>query len=330
MSRDPGRLRSMLFLAAAGLLAVLAGLFTHRMLAAHKAELARQAAPAKTIEVVQATSDIAAGVRPDPASLRLVPVREGLLPPGSYLESLDALVEAVPSSPIRAGEIVHPERFAQQPALYGVESALTPGMRAISLSLDVDAAVGGLVRPGRYVDAVVTVQAEANGVPTDWYTETVIQSARVLAVANGGGETQTVHSPTPDGAAGGGGAPAARTASGGQVVVTLELSPDESERLSLAVRRGDVRLALRRGDDLSPVAQDSPLVARALVGLPAAPAAEAEARVTKVRARMTQAAEVAAPETFSAEVVEGARREVQQVGPDGVQVGGDAKRRAPR
>lgn len=333
MSADPGRLRSTLFLVAAGLLAALTGLFTHRMLAAHKAQLARQATPAKTVQVVQAVHDLAPGSAVDPSSLQLVEVREGLLQPGSYVGSLEELAGASPTSPVLAGELIHPQRFAVQPELYGVESALTPGMRAISLALDADAAVGGLVRPGRYVDAVVTVQAETEGVPTDWFTETVIQSARVLAVADASGSTWTVSSQTgaatdAGGPAGGAGAAAgaagAAPAAGrtgpsatGKVVVTLELSPDESERLALAARRGDVRLALRRADDLAPLTHDSPLVARALVGLQAAPAAEAEQRVSKVRARIRQQVEQpaeAGTEPFSAEVVEGPRREVQQLG----------------
>jgi pilus assembly protein CpaB len=111
----------------------------------------------------------------------------------------------------------------------GFMSAILPaGMRAVSTEISAETGAGGFILPNDYVDVLLTRQDEERFV-----SETILRNVRVLAI------DQTI-----------------QEKDGQRVVVgktaTLELSPRQSETLTLSRRRGSLSLALRSLADAKP------------------------------------------------------------------------------
>lgn len=114
-------------------------------------------------------------------------------------------------------------------------AALEPGMRAVSIEVDADTSVAGFVTPGDYVDVLVNyalkvrsnnpqaLQREA----VKAISETILSSIRVLAVDQS--------SDTIDGT----------KVSVGKTI-TLEVTPQQAEKLLTADSMGKIQLALRK------------------------------------------------------------------------------------
>ncbi len=125
--------------------------------------------------------------------------------------------------PISKGEFILPNRLAGEHAGSGLPSLIPPGMRAVSVRVNEVVSVAGFVTPGTRVDVLLTGTPGAGG---DEQTTTVLQNVLVLA----SGHTLE------------------RTATGeaqNTAVITLEVSPDDAQRLTLASSQGHIQLALR-------------------------------------------------------------------------------------
>jgi len=113
----------------------------------------------------------------------------------------------------------------------GVSAVVTQGMRAIAVAGDKVIGLGGFIQPGNYVDILVTVQDPQND--KLHYTKTVLENIRVLAtgiqVDNKGDKPAPVD------------------------VFTVEVTPEEAERLSLAAVQGKLHFALRNVTDRNKV-----------------------------------------------------------------------------
>lgn len=113
-------------------------------------------------------------------------------------------------------------------------ATLHPGMRAVSVAIDDVSGNAGLIEPGDYVDLLLTQQMSNR---TDEpalavSSETVVQHVRVLAVGS------VIQRPKADGSSADAGSNRART-------VTLEVSAQMAEVVSVAARLGSLSLALR-------------------------------------------------------------------------------------
>jgi pilus assembly protein CpaB len=124
--------------------------------------------------------------------------------------------------PISKGEFILPTRLAGENAGNSLPSLIPPGMRAVSVRVNEVVSVAGFVTPGTRVDVLLT------GTPGtgEQQTTTVLQNVAVLA----SGHTLE------------------RSASGdpqNTAVITLLVTPDDAERLTLASSEGHIQLALR-------------------------------------------------------------------------------------
>ena len=111
-------------------------------------------------------------------------------------------------------------------------ATLKPGLRATSVAVDDVSGNAGLIRPGDYVDLVLTQQmsGRTDSPELSVSSETVVEDVRVLAV---GSEIQRPKSgDAPD------------TASRGRTV-TFEVTPRTAEVIAIAARLGRLSLALR-------------------------------------------------------------------------------------
>jgi pilus assembly protein CpaB len=111
----------------------------------------------------------------------------------------------------------------------GLPSLIPVGMRAAPVSVNDVASVAGFAKPGTLVDVLVTGYAPDSH---KLQTITVLQSIRVLAAG-----TQLEHAAARD----------TREAH----VVTLLVSPEEAEKLTLATQEGHIQLIIRNPRDPS-------------------------------------------------------------------------------
>jgi len=151
-----------------------------------------------------------------------------------------------------SGEPIVPGSMVQ-PGEAGLMAALvSPGMRAMAVSVSDDNSAGGFILPGDRVDIVVTREVTQERGSRSFISETVLFNVRVLAIDQVFSED----------------------VSGGSMVgdtITVEVSPSQSETLALAQVVGDVSLALRSFADSATPEDDSGPVAEVLASVTSDP-----------------------------------------------------------
>jgi pilus assembly protein CpaB len=195
--------------------------------------------------VVVARRALAAAQRIAEADLDVVSWPERRLPPGTSPDIktfFAANPNPTPTGAILEGEPVVPSRLASQGQGTGLAALVRDGHRAVAVKVDDAVGRSGLVYPGASVDVMATLRDPDGRGPS---TRIAVSDARVLAVE---GDTEGVSraASRPDEAAPGRGLAAG-------TVVTLEVTPDEAEVISLAAHEGQIDLALRNGSDRKPV-----------------------------------------------------------------------------
>ncbi|WBO23494.1 Flp pilus assembly protein CpaB [Sphingomonas abietis] len=187
--------------------------------------------------VLVATKPLPVGTILGPDSVRFQPWPKDLVD-GAYYVRGEANVD--PAKMI--GMVVRSEITAGQPVTQGslvspqdrgfLAAALTPGMRAVTVSVSGASAVAGFVFPGDRVDLMLTqtVQGNANGGPALNAAETIVRNIRVLAT-----DQRFDNQPTPDG----------KTQISPISMVTLEATPKLAEELAVAQKLGTLSLSLR-------------------------------------------------------------------------------------
>lgn len=119
------------------------------------------------------------------------------------------------------------------------------GMRAVGIQVKKHVLADRLIRPGDFVDVIVTYRVRVNtrnnpdaqAIVNRYASETVIENVRVLAVDNN--DTKAVDEEEA------GGKKKGKKKAAKKAVVTLEVNPDGAEKLVLADKMGDIGLALR-------------------------------------------------------------------------------------
>ncbi len=139
---------------------------------------------------------------------------------------------AIARAPFLEGEPIKEQKLIKV-SEGGVMAAILPsGMRAISTPIREETSAGGFILPNDRVDVIVTRRVRTAR-KEEHVSETVLRNVRVLAI----GQNIEIK----DGK---------KIAKG--KTATLELSPRQSETLTLAQSMGDISLALRSLADASP------------------------------------------------------------------------------
>lgn len=170
--------------------------------------------------VVVAAADIQPGVAIRAEQLKIIEWGAAELPQGAF-QRVDQIVGRVLRVPAFAGEQLLESKLAPKTAKGGLATIITPGSRAISVSVDEVVGVAGFALPGAYVDVLVSAK-DASQAP---FSRIVLERIKVLAA-----EQETTADPN---------VPKVVRA------VTLELTPREAEILDLARSVGTLSLALR-------------------------------------------------------------------------------------
>lgn len=183
---------------------------------------ARAMAEKALVVAVQALP-LGAVVSKDAVRLRAVP--EDLFPTGGF-SRLEDVVDRSVTSKIQPDEPVLEARLAARGSGIGLAPLIPRGMRAISVRVNDVVGVSGFVLPGMKVDVLVT------GQPSNFpetVTRTVLQNIAVLSAG------QTIQNDGKNAIS----AP----------VVTLLVTPEDAEALTLANHEGRIQLVLRNSSD---------------------------------------------------------------------------------
>ena len=237
--------RAMVQISVALVLALVAGVVMFKWTSSVKRQAPAAREIAKTSPVVVARADIPRGTKLTAEMLQVRPFTEDSRPPDAFPE-VAAVEGRVLSVAVGVNEAVTGRKLADKSILGGGVSALIePGKRAMSVKGNAVMGLAGFVRPGDRVDVLVSMTV---GKDEDPIAKLVLERVKVIA-------TGTELTPAGDG----------KTAS--VDVYTLELTPDESERLALAATRGTLHFALRNELDTETVLTRGATVPSALAAL---------------------------------------------------------------
>jgi pilus assembly protein CpaB len=177
--------------------------------------------------VVVAAKEIPPGASITPDMVKVSPYLKASAPPGAFTSPQQVQGKIVKTT-ISVGEPIIAARLGEKA---GLPVMLTPGHRAIAVRVNEFVGVSGFIAPNDRVDVIVHITPPASGnTEAVQLAKTVLQNKRVLSVA------QTLEERKD-------GKPQPASS------ITLELTPDEAEKLSVASLQGQIVLALRPVQD---------------------------------------------------------------------------------
>jgi pilus assembly protein CpaB len=239
-------------------------------------------------DIVVATADIPIGSKIAETQIKLAAFPKDSLPPGSIAD-IKSVPGRVAIRPIVAGDAVTEQKLIPREGApgAGVMTYLVPqGHRAITVAVNEVAGVAGFLTPADRVDVVLTTVPPGS---TDNLSKIVLQNVPILAI---GQITQQKD--------------------GKPVVVptvTLDLTPEDSEKLVLAASKGPLQMLLRNIADTDPVESRGATISKVLSGVerPAPRAVKVRTVVKHVRPASPAPAPV-----YMVEIIKGRDRSTKQ------------------
>ncbi len=251
-------------------------------------------AAGSTSKVAVAQTDISLGARINPDMVRMVDWPANVTPPGAISDP-KVLEARVTRASIQRGEPLLESKLAPPGTQGGLSAVVAEGKRAMTVRVNDVVGVAGFALPGNFVDILVNTQEEnlkAQGNREASISKIVLERILVLAVAQESSRDETK--------------PKVVNA------VTLELTPEQVEKLDLARSVGTLSLVLRNQVDPDPVkttgATKSTLLTGQLPPAPAPAAAKAPAPAPRPVARRA----AATPQGEKVEMIKGLERSSQQ------------------
>lgn len=193
-----------------------------------------QNVPVKTVtvptrKVVVAKGDLSLGRQLRADDLGTIDWPTSAVPEGAFENTTEIVDRGLIASVVK-NELILPAKLASKEAGAGLPPMIPQGKRALSVRVNEVIGVAGYVLPGTQVDVVATANPTSRS--EDITTKVVLSNVQVLAAGT------RLEQDTPDGK------PMQVT------VVTLLVTPEESERLTLASTEGKIQLALRNPLDM--------------------------------------------------------------------------------
>jgi pilus assembly protein CpaB len=219
--------RAIVFLVLAVVLGVGAAFTAQRWLEQQsQGPASSAAAKPKTQPVAVVRQDTAVGSLLNERELATVEWPIEFVPKGAY-GNPSQLQDRVLRRPLSAGEPVLESALLPEGAQGGLVSVIDPSQRAVSVRVDQVIGVAGFVTPGASVDVLTTLKRDSDA---KVFSKIVLQDVQVLAIdqkleESNEGEPHLVQ------------------------VVTLEVSPEQSEKLTYVSHNGKLQLALRNPSD---------------------------------------------------------------------------------
>lgn len=180
--------------------------------------------------VVVAKVDIPIGAKIIPEQLMVVQFPRESTPDGTF-DKVEKLVGRVAVQKIAAREPLTDSRLAPEGSAAGLSAAIPEGYRAMTVKVDDVVGISGFIQPGTLVDIVVVIDPSEKNNEQGPVSKIVLQNIKVLA--NG----QNIDKPKDD-----------REANSVKAV-TLQVTPEQAEKLALASTEGKLQLVMRNSID---------------------------------------------------------------------------------
>ncbi len=266
-----------LALVVAGVLTVTA----YRALVSHA-----MAGTQKMTKIVVAAKDLPVGVMLGESDVKVIDYPAANVPQNALTDPAKASGRGVVVA-MSASEPVLENKLAEEKAGAGLPAMIPRNMRAVSVQVNEVIAVAGFVIPGTRVDVIVTGTPDTRSAPSGAVTSTVLENVEVLAAGqqiqpNAEGKPEKVP------------------------VITLLVTPDDAQKLTLAAAEGKIQLSLRNpldGDKPTP----GPVRNAALYGV-AGPTPNPEAQVRRVVAKKKETPEPRP--VYAVEIIHGEKRDI--------------------
>lgn len=182
----------------------------------------------QTIQVAVAARDIDLGSPLNATMVEMVGWPKDTVPSGSF-DTSKALDGRVLKTNLVRGEPIVEAKLAPLGAKGGLSAVIKEGKRAVTVRVNEVVGVAGFALPGNYVDVMVNL----TDTKSEQVSKIVLERILVLAVAQEANQDQTK--------------PKVVNA------VTLEVTPEEAEKLDLVRNVGTLSLVLRNQMDSKPI-----------------------------------------------------------------------------
>jgi pilus assembly protein CpaB len=186
--------------------------------------------PTRPVVVAAADLELGAELRAD--DLRVVEWPESAMPMGAFSNPEEVVGRGL-VMPVIQNEPILPMKLAGKGAGSGLPVVIPEGKRAVSVRVNEVIGVAGYVLPGTKVDVLAT--ASTSEKREDTTTKLVLSNVQVLAAGTKLEQDAEQGKPV------------------SVTVVTLLVTPEESEKLTLGATEGKIQLALR-----NPLDKDTP------------------------------------------------------------------------
>ena len=253
-------------------------------------------------EVVVAKTDIPLGEKITEEQLALLPMPNGSVPEGAFRKASE-VVGRVAITRIGLREPITLSKLAPEGTEGGLSAVIPQGYRAMTVKVDDVVGVSGFIMPGSFVDVVAIIVPPGADQAKGPISKIVLQSIKVLA---SGPKIDT---------------PEKQRTPAEVRSVTLQVTPEQAEKLVLAANEGKLQLVMRNYTDQDDAAtrganKNSLLVGESVIPQPEPPSDKTEKKsqprpqpkrvsVVPVRAEAPAPLPVARK---SVELIEGAKR----------------------
>ena len=267
-------------------------------LASYGVYMAVRSMPVREVEVptahaVVATRALPVGTMVTKDDVKVVGWPAASLVPGSFTDPEQVVNRGVIDA-VSENEPLTETKLAPVGSGAGLPPTITEGMRAVSIRVNEVVGVAGFVIPGTRVDVLVTVRGgQASSEPQ---TRVVLSNVQVLTAGTRYDQERA-------------------TAEGKPIptsVVTLLLTPEDAEKLTLASEEGKIMLTLRNPLDTAPTETDGARLS-ALLGEPSRPPVRQVTRTGRTVVRAAPKPEPETPRIYTVEAIRAAKRTEEEV-----------------
>ncbi len=180
--------------------------------------------------VVVARQEIRLGERITAEQLTLAPISADSLPKG-VLRKLDEVIGRVAITPIGVSETITNMKLAPAETGGGLSAVIPEGYRAMTVKVDDVVGVSGFIMPGSFVDVVAIIVPVSQTATNGPISKIVLQNIKVLA---SGAKIDS---------------PENQRQQSDVKAVTLQVTPEQAEKLVLAANEGKLQLVMRNYTD---------------------------------------------------------------------------------
>ena len=255
-----------------------------------------EASAGKGQKIVVAATEIPAGSKINATQLKMVDWPKDSLVAGSFTNQ-QTVIDRVNVRPLSPGDPVIESKLMPMGGSVGtsIMSYIIPaGHRAVTVAVNEVAGVAGFLSPHNKVDLVVTTLPPGSTDPNNTISKIVLQNIPILATGQitDQKEGKPVVVPT----------------------VTIDLTPEDAEKLVLASSKGSLQLLLRGITDSAPTETRGATISKVLGGTAPTPVERVKTVKTAVKKSAPKPVVSAPPATpvNTVEIIKGTTKTVKQ------------------